>query len=99
MNSEDSHDQHINNFELNIDRQMKQQAFRTLLGLFLIFCEKVDVSDDDSDVLIGNSSFNFDELCAAFICMNFSAQFNKTQLATVRSILDRFRQRKNRERS
>jgi hypothetical protein len=41
------------------------------------------VSEHDEDVPILNSSFNYEELCAAFICLHFSAHFNKTQLATV----------------
>jgi hypothetical protein len=40
-------------------------------------------SDDDEILSIFNQSFNYDELCAAFICLHYSANFTKTQLAKV----------------
>ena len=40
-------------------------------------------SNDDEIFSIFNQSFNYEELCAAFICLHYSANFTKTQLAKV----------------
>jgi hypothetical protein len=44
---------------------------------------KVDADVNNDIVSALNSSFNYEELCAAFICLYFSAGLNKSQFAKV----------------